>query len=108
VYTVFAPHSLFYTLFLWVPTPQKGHVLPSCSPICKRKKWHFCLFQIVIWGVSLWHYHVMHLTWIGLFPFFFPVYLRPFFAVISRDLKILYSFLYRNYINHIHLLSFLL
>jgi hypothetical protein len=28
--------------------------------------------------------------------------------VVSTNLKILYSFLYREYINHIHLLNFLL
>jgi hypothetical protein len=40
--------------------------------------------------------------------YFSPVYLSPFLMVGSPGLRILYSFLYREYIGHIHLLSFLL
>jgi hypothetical protein len=39
------------------------------------------LFKIATNGVSLWHF-----------------YLSPLFMVASRGLKILYSFLYREYI----------
>jgi hypothetical protein len=40
--------------------------------------------------------------------YFSPFYLSLFLMVISTGLKILYAFLYREYINHIHLLNFLL
>jgi hypothetical protein len=40
--------------------------------------------------------------------YFSSFYLSPFLMVVSDSLRILYSFLYREYINHIHLLSFLL
>jgi hypothetical protein len=57
--------------------------------------------------VSLWHFHVyasepdlFHLL------YFCPFYLIPFLMVVSIILKFLCSFLYREYINHIHLLNF--
>jgi hypothetical protein len=70
----------------------------------------FLLFKIDIQGVSLWHFHVYMYDsqiWFisSIFSFF---YLSPFLMVVSMDLKILYSFLYRKYINHIHLLNVLL
>jgi hypothetical protein len=40
--------------------------------------------------------------------YFSSFYLSPLLMVVSTSLKILYSFLYREYINHIHLLYFLL
>jgi hypothetical protein len=40
--------------------------------------------------------------------YFSPFYLSPILMVISTGSKILYSFLYRKYINHVHLLNFLL
>jgi hypothetical protein len=40
--------------------------------------------------------------------YFSPFYLSPLLRAISTGLKILDSFLYRKYINHIHLLNFLL
>jgi hypothetical protein len=43
-----------------------------------------------------------------LFYYFFSFYLSPFMMVVSTSLKILYSFLYRKCINHIHLINFLL
>jgi hypothetical protein len=41
-------------------------------------------------------------------PYFLPFYLSRLLMVISTGLKILYSFLYRKYINYIHLLNFIL
>jgi hypothetical protein len=83
---------------------------PPALQCCKRKKWHFCLFQIATQGVSLWHFHVYmyyNPNW-----FISPIFLLstsdPLLMVISTDLKILYLFLYREYINHVHLLNFLL
>jgi hypothetical protein len=38
--------------------------------------------------------------------YFSSFYLSPFLMVVSTGLKILYSFLYREYIKHIHLLNF--
>jgi hypothetical protein len=40
--------------------------------------------------------------------YFSSLYPSPFLMVVSASLRILYSFLYREYINHIHLLNFLL
>jgi hypothetical protein len=40
-----------------IPIPQKGLVLPSCSPFLKK----VFLFNIALEVVSLWHFHVyMH------------------------------------------------
>jgi hypothetical protein len=100
------------------PTGATAHLHHStCLPVLfsdfvkkKKKKWHFCLFKIAIWGVSLWHFHVYvyFITRIGLSLLFFSFYLSPLLTVILTGLKVLYSFLYREYINHIHLLNLLL
>jgi hypothetical protein len=85
--------------------PQTGLVLPACSLFLKKR--HFHLFNIQ--GVSLWHFHVYmyyNLNW--LIPSIFLLStLVPSYGDFT-DLKVLYSFLYRQYINHIHLLNFLL
>jgi hypothetical protein len=47
--------------------------------------------------------YICIITQIGSSPLFFSFYLSPFLMVISTGLKILNSFLYRKYINHIHL-----
>jgi hypothetical protein len=54
-------------------------------------------------GVSLWYFHVY--TYYNISQCF---YLSPFLMVVSDDLRFLYSFFYREYINHIQVLSFLL
>jgi hypothetical protein len=64
----------------------------------EKKNWHFCLFKIATQGVSLWHFHVLEITQIGSSPHFF-FYLSPLLILISTGLKILYSFLYREYSN---------
>jgi hypothetical protein len=55
--------------------------------------------------------------YINIFPYisnwlisfiFLHFYLGPFLMVVSTGLRILYLFLYREYINNIHLLNFLL
>jgi hypothetical protein len=118
VYTFFALYSPSYPLSL--PPPFNCYQSPTLSPsrTCsilllsdfaedkrkkeKNKKWHFCLFvmKVATQGVSLW-------TLIGS-SLFFSFYLNPFLMTVSANLRILYSFLYKEYINHIHLLSFLL
>jgi hypothetical protein len=73
-------------------------------------KRHFCLYMIAIQGVSLWHFHIyMYYSpnWF-ITSIFLPFTLVPFYMVISTRLKFLYSFLFQKYINHIHLLNFLL
>jgi hypothetical protein len=79
--------------------------------LCKKKrirKWHFYLFRIATQGDSLWHFHVyMYYSSIW-FMYFSSFYLSPFFIVVLTSLKILYSLLYREYINHICLLNYLL
>jgi hypothetical protein len=80
--------------------PLHHSPLSSSPPIPGMKKiWHICLFKIAKQGVSLWHFHVLY---------FYSFYLSPLLMVASTGLKILYSFLYRPSINHIHLLDFLL
>jgi hypothetical protein len=44
--------------------------------------------------------YICIITQLGSFPLFFSFYLSPLLMVISAGLKILYSFLYRKYINH--------
>jgi hypothetical protein len=66
------------------------------------------LFKITIPGVFLWHFHIyMHYNPNWLIFCFSPFYLS-LLMVISTGLKILYLFLYRNYITHIDLSNFLL
>jgi hypothetical protein len=62
------------------------------------------LFKIATQAVSLWYFHVymFHLLYFSSF------YLSPFLMVVSFSLKILCSFLYRKYNNHVHPLNFLL
>jgi hypothetical protein len=57
----------------------------------------------------LWRFHVsMYYSLIWFSSSFFFFYLSHFRMVVSTSLKILYSFLYRKYITHIHLLISLL
>jgi hypothetical protein len=79
-----------------------------CSLIVKEKKWHFCLrnlYREFPCDISI---HICIRTWIGSSPIFFPFYFSPLLMLISICLKILYSFLYKKYINHIHFLNFLI
>jgi hypothetical protein len=62
--------------------------------------------KVAIQGVSLWYFHVyMCYPYLLLLSAF---YFSPFLMVASASLRFLYSFLYREYINHIQFLSFLL
>jgi hypothetical protein len=65
----------------------------------------FYLLKIATLGVFLWHFHVyMYILKPELVYLSFPSFcLSSLIMVISTGLKILYSFLYREYINHIHL-----
>jgi hypothetical protein len=77
------------------------------SDFMKENNWHFCLFKIATQGVSSWHFHVelyYNTNWFISSIFILNTF-RPFLMVISTSFKILYSFLYREYINHIHLLA---
>jgi hypothetical protein len=92
-----------------LPPPTRTHPPDrTCSALLvsdfvKEKKWHFCFFKIAIQGVSLWYFHI----YIYLSPSLFLL-LYIFLLSTLVPLKIPYSFLYRKYIDHIHLLSFLL
>jgi hypothetical protein len=70
------------------------------------------LFKImtVTQGVSLWCFHVYIyiITPLAQLFYFSSFYLSPFLMVVSTGLKILCSFLYRKYVNHVHLCNFLL
>jgi hypothetical protein len=75
------------------------------------------LLKIATQGVSLWHYIYIYIIYIYiiniyiLYPdfvhllYFYSFYLSPFLMVVSTGLKILYLFLCREYINHIHFLT---
>jgi hypothetical protein len=121
VNSIFAPYlpstvspSPYPSYCINAPTPSKtGHVLPSCSLILnkkKRRKWHFWLFKIatqeIACGTSMF---ICTIAKFGVHLLYFSsFYLSPFGMVVSTSLKILHSFLYREYINYIHLLNFLL
>jgi hypothetical protein len=106
-YLIFTVHSASYTLSLYPSThcyqPPNKTILPFYSLLLKKRD--FFLFTIVIQGISLRHFHaqaeLVHL-------YFSLFYFIPYIMVISTSLKILYSFLYRRYINHIHLLNLFL
>jgi hypothetical protein len=78
VYTECTSYSPSFT---FSPSPPPLH---GTSPVC--------VYYTLIWFIS---------------SIFFSLYLSPFLMVISTDLKILYLFLYREFINYIHL-NFLL
>jgi hypothetical protein len=109
IYTVFTLLHPFptYSLLPLIPTPQSLF----CPPVfcfCSKKR-HFCLFKIAIHGVSSWHFNVYmyyNLNWFSSLQFF--SFLPCPLMVISTGLKILCSFLYKKFINLIHLLNFLL
>jgi hypothetical protein len=79
------------------------------SDFVKEKKWYFCLLMVATQGVSLWHFHVyMYYNLNGFIASIFLLStLVSFLMVISIGLKILKSFLCKEYINHIHFLNFL-
>jgi hypothetical protein len=70
----------------------------------RKKKWHFCLLKIATQRTSLWHFHVYMYYSPILFisSIFLLSTLVPFLWLFQPVLKNLYSFLYREYINHIH------
>jgi hypothetical protein len=87
--------------------PQSGPVLPPILWFCIKKKWKnknmtFLLHSEFPRDISI---YICIITWTGSSPKFFSFLPgSPFYD----DLKILYSYLYRKYINCIHLLNFLL
>jgi hypothetical protein len=71
------------------------------------KKLIFCMFKIAThWFPCDISIYISIIIQIGS-SYFSPFYLSPLLLLISTGLKILYSFLYRKYIN-LHLLYFLL
>jgi hypothetical protein len=38
--------------------PRQDLFCPLILEFYTRKTWHFWLFKIAIWGISLWHFHV--------------------------------------------------
>jgi hypothetical protein len=91
------------------PAPRRTCSILLFSDFVEEKKWQFCLFKIATQGavfpcdISMSIY-VLYLKWV----YFSSFDLSCFLMVVSTGLKILVSFLYREYINHIHLLNFLL
>jgi hypothetical protein len=102
-YIIFLPYSFFYTFSLY-PPPSYWCQLPrqELFYLPHFGKRHFCLYNVTIWEVTFWHFHVYvyyNPNW-----FILSIFLL---MVISTGLKTLYSFLNRKYINHIHILNFL-
>jgi hypothetical protein len=90
------PHHLFLPAGA-NPPPQEGPVSPSYSPLLQeRKDKKKNMTFLFVW------YKVSHT---GSFPVVFP---GLCLMVVSASLRFLYSFLYREYITHIQVLSFLL
>jgi hypothetical protein len=94
VYTMFSPY---------LPSPALPHFLPPHTdtkrgpvfPSCKRQKDDISMYICII-------------AWFESTLLFSSFYLNPSLMVISLGLKIVFSFLYRVYLNNIHLLDFLL
>jgi hypothetical protein len=89
------------------PTVTYPHTTCFVPVLNFYKKMTF-LFTIVIQDDSLWHFHVYMLC--NLNCFILSIFLLStlfLLMVISTGLKFLYLFLFRKYINHIHLLNFL-
>jgi hypothetical protein len=92
------------------PPPSAQSTCPSCSLIVyKKQKWCFCFLKIAIQRVFLWHFHV--------FMYYNPNWLISCIFLLSvllpllcwfQYVKILYSFLYREYMTYTHFLNFLL
>jgi hypothetical protein len=84
---------------------QIGPDLPSCFPFLKKGILFKKLYKKFHCDISM---YICIIIWIVSSPLFFSFYLSPLLMLFSKGLKILYSFLYRKYIIHIYLLSFLL
>jgi hypothetical protein len=111
-YIIFQLHSVSFTLSLYSPFSHCYH-LPA-GPVFT---FLFFLFKKGIFVCSNsstgsfsydFSRYICIITQVGRVFHFFPFYLSPLFMVISTGLKILYSFLYRKYITHIHLFNFIL
>jgi hypothetical protein len=90
------PHLL---LLPPLPTPPRQDLFhpPVIQFFMRKKRRKKMTFLLVS------HTGSFLLAQFGSSPLFF-FYLSPFLMVVSTSLKILYSFLHRKYINHIHLL----
>jgi hypothetical protein len=112
-YTQYLYHIQLPTHFLHLLPPPIGTNPPRqdlfCPPVlwfCKRKEKMTFFFKATYTGSFLvalpctyvLYPHLVHLVYFSSF------YLNPFLMVVWTSLKILYAFLYREYINHIHLL----
>jgi hypothetical protein len=92
------PHILPFSH--WYQPLQTGPVLSSCSMILVVQDCYPGSFFVILPCI-----HYYNLNWF-ISSYLSPFYLHPLLMVISIGLKILYSFMYRNYINHIHLRNF--
>jgi hypothetical protein len=112
-YIVFLPYSSFYNLSLhllpshWCQPPGRNYFTFQ-DPFLKTK--HFCLYKIARQGVFIVTFLCLYILYLELIhPLCFsPFNLSHLLMVILTSLKILCSFLYRKYINHIHLFNFFL
>jgi hypothetical protein len=126
VYTVYALYSPSHTLS---PSPHPSHWYQpglSCSSLLfsdftkEKKNYHICLFKIATQGVSflvvpayihnIYYIHI-YIIYYKMNGFISSIFLLSTLISSYSDpnsFKILYSFLYREYINHSHLLNFFL
>jgi hypothetical protein len=104
---VYTPTPFPYVLpFSHGSMPQIGPVLPSCFHFWKKA-------LLFVWDSYIGSFIVTFPCAYVLYPelvhpLCFSYYLSPLLTVISTGFKILYSFLYRKYINHVHLRNFIL
>jgi hypothetical protein len=108
VHTVFALYSPSSTLSLYPAPPHTGTNHPPCSLNYKNQNDIFVcskeLYREFPCDISM---YICIITQTGSFPLS-PFYFTPLLMVISTGLNVLYSFLYRKYINYVHLLNVLL
>jgi hypothetical protein len=93
-------------------SPRQDMFQPPVDWFCVRKEEKNDIFgylrelhRVLPCGISTF---ICIIAWFGLSPLFFFFYLSHFLTMFSTYLKILNSFLYRQYINHFYLFNFLL
>jgi hypothetical protein len=76
-----------------------------CLPVLHFFKKIFCLLMMVVHGVSLWHFLTYMYYTLNCFISSI-ILLSPLLMMISAGLNVLSSHLYKEYVNHFHLLYF--
>jgi hypothetical protein len=107
LFTLPHPFPSSFLLPLILTSPERTCSFLLFSDFVKGQKLYFCLFKIATHGIFYWHFHVcMYYNPNWFISSIFLLSTLVLFLWWSPCLKILYSFLYREYINYIHLLNF--